>query len=155
MIIIGWGKKSKKIADAGIMKCGNCNNYSAFEIRELSSKVSLYFIPIAKWKKKTYLVCALCDAGYELSEKNKEKILQETVKIPDNKTSIELYNKIDSLFVDYAERRKLKAKDMKDWDKFIEKELEKEGYKKEDTGYVLSVYAKSLLDNWKINERKN
>ena len=103
MIIIGWGKQSKKIADVGIMKCKNCNNYSAFEVRELASNIKLYFIPLVKWDKKTYLVCTTCDAGYELNEEGKKEILQETIKIPDNETSIEMFNKVDSLFVKYVE----------------------------------------------------
>lgn len=147
MIIIGWGKNSKKIADAGIMKCKNCNNYSAFEVRELTSNIKIYFIPIAKWGRKTYLVCTVCDAGYELNEENKKEILQETVKIPDNKTSIEIFNKADSLFVKYAEGKT--PKDLKEWDREVKKGLEEEGYKEEDIDYVLPIYAESLLDSIK------
>ncbi len=147
MIIIGWGKQSKKIADAGIMKCKNCNNYSAFEVRELANNIKLYFIPIAKWGKKTYLVCTICDAGYELNEEGKKEILQETIKIPDNKTSIEIFNKVDSLFVKYAESKAMK--DLKGWDREVKRELKGEGYREEDIDYILAIYAESLLDSIK------
>lgn len=145
MIIIGWGKQSKKIADAGIIKCKNCNNYSAFEVRGLASNIKLYFISVAKWNKKTYLVCTVCDAGYELNEKAKKEILQDVIKIPDNKTSIEIWNRIDSLFVEYTRRKKLK--NLEGWDKYIKEKLIKENYKEEDVNYILPIYAESLLDD--------
>ena len=130
LVLFGWGKKSKKLADAGIMRCKNCNNYSTFEIRELTKNINLYFIPIAKWNKRTFLVCTTCEAGYELTKEGQEEILQEVMKIPDNKTSIEIFNKADSLFVDYVENKK--KKDFKGWDKHIKKELMKEGNKENE-----------------------
>lgn len=145
LILFGWGKKSKKLADAGIMKCKNCNNYSAFEIRELAKNINLYFIPIAKWDKRTFLVCPICEAGYELTKEGREKILQEVIKIPDNKICIEIFNRIDSLSIDYFEKKK----DPKKWDSYIKKELIKEGNKKDDIDYVLPVYAESLMDDSK------
>lgn len=144
LLLFGWGKKSKKLADAGIMKCKNCNNYSTFEVRELAKNINVYFIPIAKWDKRTFLVCTICEAGYELTKEGREKILQEMMTIPDNKTSVEIFNKIDSLFVDYMKTKKEEG--FKDWDKHIKKELAKEGYKKDDIDYVLPIYAANLID---------
>ena len=145
LILFGWGKKSKKLADAGIMRCKNCNNYSAFEIRELAKNINLYFIPIAKWDKRTFLVCRVWVAGYELTKEGRDKILQEVIKIPDNKISIEIFNRINSLSIDYFEKKKAPKK----WDKYIKRELIKEGHKEDDIDYVLPVYAESLMDDSK------
>ncbi|HED38013.1 MAG TPA: zinc-ribbon domain-containing protein [Ignavibacteria bacterium] len=141
MIIGGWGKKSKKVADAGLLRCKNCNNTAAFEIRELASTASLYFIPVAKWNKKTYLVCPICKAGYELPEDDVKKLMQEIVSLPSNDTSIEIWNKIDLLFVEFTKENK----NLEEWNDFAKEELSKT-YKKDDTKYVLSCYNKSLVD---------
>ena len=92
MIIFGWGKKSKKIADIGLMRCKNCNNISGYELRELSRRASLYFISVAKWNKKYYLTCPICDAGYEIEESKKNMVLQETAMLPDNNTALNIWN---------------------------------------------------------------
>jgi len=142
MIIGGWGKKSKKVADAGLLKCKNCNNTAAFEVRELANTASLYFIPVAKWNKKTYLVCPICEAGYELSEDDTKKLMQEIASLPSNDISTEIWNKIDSLFVGFMKENK----NLEEWNDFVKGELSKT-YKKDDTEYVLSCYNQSLVDS--------
>jgi len=142
MIIGGWGKKSKKIADAGLLKCKNCNNTAAFEVRELANTASLYFIPVAKWNKKTYLVCPICEAGYELSEDDAKKLMQEIASLPSNDTSTEIWNKVDALFVGFMKENK----NFEEWNDFAKNELSKH-YKKDDAEYVLSCYNYNLLES--------
>jgi len=142
MIIAGWGKKSKKIADAGLLKCRNCNNIAAFEVRELANTASLYFIPVAKWHRKTYLVCPICKTGYELSEEGTKNFLQEIASLPSNDKSIELWNKIDVLFVKFMKENK----NLEEWNDFAKEELSKEN-KIDDVEYVLSCYNRNLVDS--------
>ncbi len=142
MIIGGWGKKSKKIADAGFFKCENCNNIATFEVHELANSISLYFIPVAKWSKKVYLVCSICQAGYELSESDTKKLLQETATLPDNITVAKIWNKMDSLFVKFTEGKK----SLEGWDEFAIDELSKT-YKEDDIEYILAHYNQGLIDS--------
>ncbi len=99
MIIAGWGKNAKKIAFSGINRCPNCKNWAPTNVYELATKASLYFIPVAKFNRKYYLVCSLCQAGWELDEKAKETLLRESVTLPDEKTAVGAWN---TLSTDYA-----------------------------------------------------
>ena len=143
MILIGgWGKKSKKIADAGLLKCKNCNNTAAFEVRELASTASLFFVPVAKWNKKTYLVCPICEAGYELSEDDTKKLLQDVASLPSNDSAKEIWNKTDSLFVKFMKENG----NIGEWNDFAKEELSK-NHKSDDVEYVLSCYNRNLIES--------
>ena len=142
MLIGGWGKKSKKIADAGLLKCKNCNNTAVFDVRELANTASLYFVPIAKWNKKNYLVCSICGAGYELSEEDSVKLMQEIASLPSNNTSIEIWNRIDILFSGFIKEKK----NLDGWNDFAKNELIKT-QKRDDVEYVLSCYNRDLLES--------
>lgn len=133
MIIFGWGKKSKKIADVGLMRCKNCNNMTVFELRELSNKVSIYFIPVAKWKKQNYLVCPVCDAGFEIEENDKNDILNECIKLPDSKISLEIQDYIVDSFNKFDDKKDKLNNLMSS----ISEDLIKQGYKKDDISYVM------------------
>lgn len=137
---IGWGKKSKKIADVGLMKCPNCNNVAGLELREISNRAKLYFISVAKWNKKYYLVCPICSAGIELSKEKKDKILEESIGLPDNKTSIEIYNH----FIDSINNIVDKKNKSKNPFPSIIKDLKKKGYKDDDIGYVAAFLSKEI-----------
>lgn len=45
MLFLNWGNKSKKICDASIQQCKNCNNTSPFELKAIE-KNSRYFFGI-------------------------------------------------------------------------------------------------------------
>lgn len=155
MIIGGWGEKSKKIADAGIIKCRNCKNNATFEVRDLVKSASLFFVPVAKWDKKTYLVCTICTAGYEISEEDKNKLLQDIASLPSNEISTQLWNKIDHVFIEFVKNAQTKGRSLsepsffEDWINLGKEEMQKEGFKKDDVEYVLGVFTKSLLNSEK------
>ncbi len=143
MILIGgWGKKTKKIADAGLIKCKNCNNTAAFEIRELANTASAFFIPVAKWNKKNYLICPICTAGYELSDDDKNKLLQEVATLPNNEIATSIWNELDALFVDFMNEKK----DLEEWNKTALEKLEQK-YKRDDLEYVLASFNQNLLES--------
>lgn len=82
MIIFGWGKKAKEIAYLGIHKCSNCKNYCRFDLYELANRISLYFIPVAKWGKKSYRVCSTCETGFEVAQPEKTELLRVSINLP-------------------------------------------------------------------------
>jgi transcription elongation factor Elf1 len=106
MVLLGWGQDSTKVCDAGIMKCDNCNNYATFEIKELARNASLYFITVAKWDRKYYLVCDTCQYGYELNVETKNKIFQDMKSLPSNAVSAIMWKAMHNLAA--LEIRKLK-----------------------------------------------
>jgi len=144
VIVWGWGNQYRKIADAGIIKCGGCNQYTTFEIRELAKKFELYFIPIARWGKRYFLVCNNCEAGYELDNTKIKEILAEASEFPDNKTSIEIWEKIDELVAELVDNN-----DIEKWEEKILSELKRYNYKENEVEYVLSIYAQFLYESFK------
>ena len=140
VLIWGWGNQFRKVADVGIMKCGNCNNYSTFEIRELAKNVKIYFVPVAKWGRKYYLVCNKCEGAYELEKERLDKILSEISSMPNNQTSIDIWNSIDSLLA-----KMIDINDTENWgDKIIPK-LKAKGYEEDDIKHVLSTFIDSMI----------
>ncbi len=143
MIFFGWGKKSKKITDVGLMRCQNCDNITGFELREMSNRVSLYFIPVAKWNKKCYLVCPVCDAGFEVEDSKKQMIIEETAMLPDNNTAISIWDELISIINDLAEE----DNNPEDFLNIIERKLTSIGYKKDDIRYVVGVFYQETIHN--------
>ena len=76
-VVFGWVKKGKNIGYVGIDKCPNCKHYVHFSIYEYSNRVNVYFVPVAKFNKKNYLVCPVCDAAYELTGELKDHYFAE------------------------------------------------------------------------------
>lgn len=148
MILLGWGQESTKVCDAGIMKCDHCNNYATSEIREIARKTSLYFIPVAKWDRKYYLVCDICQHGLELNLETKNKILQEMQSLPKNSTSTIMWNAMHNIAA--LEIRKLR--DYKG-DSYAEQilinmksKLLEINAKEKDINYLLPLYFKYLIE---------
>lgn len=96
LFLFGWGKNAKIIAYLGIIKCGHCKNYSHFHLYETYNNIKLYFVPVAKFNKKYIMACDTCQAGIELNENQRLKILQESINIPPKEEYIKLWNIIDN-----------------------------------------------------------
>ena len=152
-VIFGWGKKGTAIGYLGIDKCPNCKNYVHFSIYEYSNRVNIYFVPVAKFNKKQYLVCPVCEAAWQLEGNTKEEFLEEMLTSPDMDTTEMIWNKagtiIESNLIEYIEKYK---------DKWVNKLLEKcakEIYSdysdKEEIKKIALKYIKFALDDDKAN----
>lgn len=95
MIIAGWGKDAKKIGTKGIELCPRCNNYNIFNLYEVKKKISLYFVPIAKWDAKFFFVCPTCEEAIELSEADKNVALRESVTLPSEHAMTAIWEELD------------------------------------------------------------
>jgi len=147
MIIFGWGKGAKKLADLGFMKCGNCKNYSWFSLFEVSSKVKLYFVPVAKYGKRYVMACPICQGGIEVTKEEKDEILRGSVGVPTQELSIEIWNKLDAVFTDLA--KSVEDDESFDGEQYIEKELLKlrEQYGEKDVDPIAQVYIQFINDD--------
>ena len=94
MIIAGWGEKAKELAFVGINKCPKCKNHVPMDLYELANKVSLYFIPIAKFNKKYFVVCSLCENGFEIDEEGKLKFLRISTELPNKTQTMLVWNEM-------------------------------------------------------------
>ena len=74
-MIASWGSDGKRLCHSGIQKCGNCKNWSVFEAFEMSKKIAIMFIPVAKYSKEYHAVCQICSAGCELTSQQVQELL--------------------------------------------------------------------------------
>lgn len=98
MIFYGWGKDLKQIAYVGIEKCRNCKNFGHFWLCENSSYASLYFVTVARWSKKYFLMCELCQRGFEIDKTAKDDLLRTTVSLPTRSQVEEIWNRLDKAY---------------------------------------------------------
>jgi len=85
MIIVGWGKGVKPLGEGFFHRCANCDNARRFVIVESSRKVSLYFVPVAKWNRRYFYVCPVCSQGVEIpSRELAQKILVAALRDPNS-----------------------------------------------------------------------
>ena len=96
-VFFGWGKKGKVVGYIGIDKCPNCKNYVHFQLYEYANNVNLYFVPVAKWNKKIYLVCSQCEAAWELKDDLKEEMLDKALRTPDPKVIDLIWDRVDEI----------------------------------------------------------
>ena len=153
-IIWGWGSKSKKIGDAGYMNCNNCNNFSWFTIRQLAKEFNLYFISVAKWNRKYYLVCEICNAGYEIDKDKINNILFESQNIPDQIKFDEIWNKLQLMSVCLINQKTLTEKNIENWIGQVTNNLILDGYRESWINYTMTFFKIYLIKNLSIDNTK-
>lgn len=114
-VIFGWGKKGKVIGYVGIDKCPNCKNYVHFSVYEYANNVNVYFISVAKFNRKNYLVCPVCDTAYELTGNLKEHYFEEMYNCMDSEITQDIFSKslqiISNNFVEILEDENMEMED--------------------------------------------
>jgi len=140
MLIGGWGKDLENVADAGFGLCKNCNNTALFDLKKTTKKADLFFVPVAKWGAEYFLVCSTCDAGYEISEQQKDQLVNEMIERPDNKKMAEIWNKMDELLVNLMKQEVEIGK----WQDVVHEKMSIE-YKISDLDYIYRHYLKNLM----------
>lgn len=69
MIVFGWGAGTKQLGTGFVTTCENCNNTNPFIVVESSRKITVYWIPVAKWSKQYFYVCPICSRGFAVPTK--------------------------------------------------------------------------------------
>lgn len=96
MLIAGWGKEAMALGFVGIVKCTHCRNYSPMSVYEIARRIRLYFVPVGKLQRRWYVVCPICSAGSEIDEAARDQLLRESISLPDEATTIAIWNYIDA-----------------------------------------------------------
>lgn len=145
MILVGWGKNAKHEADLGIMKCSNCSNYAPFVLITTKRKATLYFIPVAKWDKKYYMMCGVCEAGLEMDEEKAQELIREVISYPSNDLALEIFSKMEDKISSSIE--KLLESETNTGEEFVKTFTDKvienakaDGYQEKDINCVISVF---------------
>ena len=74
VFLAGWGQNGRIMGNSLPILCTHCNNEKPHNVIEQNKKVTVFFVPVAKWEYKYYLLCPICSRGYDL--KNKENALK-------------------------------------------------------------------------------
>jgi hypothetical protein len=64
--VLDGGKETTELGEGFFHVCDNCHSTHRFVVAEVSRKVSLYFITVAKWNRQYFYVCPTCSFGFEI-----------------------------------------------------------------------------------------
>lgn len=94
LVFYGHGEEFRPIAHAGIEQCPVCNQFFNFHIYEDSAYFTLYFVPVARWNQKYFLVCHGCRQRFTLQPHEHERLLQWSVNVPPHEICVEIWNRL-------------------------------------------------------------
>ena len=63
--LFGFGTKQQHLGPGEIQTCPNCGNTSQWARIRQFSQFSVFFIPVARWKRRQLEVCGICGAAVE------------------------------------------------------------------------------------------
>jgi len=65
----GWGDTTNRNIDSVRIKCRYCGHISTFDLKQVRSWISFFFIPIIPYAKKYWFTCSNCDSGYKFDKR--------------------------------------------------------------------------------------
>ena len=145
MIYASWGKKAKMIGYWGILKCSNCKNYSHHDIYEMGNNVKLYFLTVAKYNNKKFLVCPICDSGYELSDETYTQLISKLPSKFTREKTIEIWDKLNTEFVRFLSEIEENSSFEVFFDEIVSVLVDKYG-NKENIEEIVSTYLQYTTD---------
>ncbi|WP_051226908.1 zinc-ribbon domain-containing protein [Butyrivibrio sp. MC2013] len=80
--MIIWGTREFKIKKGLTRKkyhCDHCGNDHQWQLINIWTWFTLYFIPIIPLYKKSILICPICEYGIKVNKHNKADIMKEIV----------------------------------------------------------------------------
>lgn len=64
--LFGFGTKEQHLGPGATRTCPRCNNTSQWARIRQFSQFTLFFIPVARWKRRQLEVCGICGAAVEI-----------------------------------------------------------------------------------------
>lgn len=147
MIITSWGKKAKLIGYIGIMKCPNCKNYTHFSLYELFSNIKLYFVTVAKYNKKRYVVCSICEAGLELNEEDYNALVSALPQRFNEMKTTEIWNYITDKINAHTDGYLFSEEVFESFITNLKEELFEKYGNEENLNEIITTYFKQLTDD--------
>lgn len=71
MLIFGWGGDVKDLGAGPVVNCPNCKNTTRWRVIRQQKKATLYFVPVAKWSARYFVLCPTCSHGVQLETREK------------------------------------------------------------------------------------
>jgi hypothetical protein len=81
MLIVGWGGDVKELGPGPLIYCQHCNNTRRWRVVQARKKVTLFFVPVAKWSAKYFMACPVCLHGVEFETREEaQKVLAKALQ---------------------------------------------------------------------------
>lgn len=62
-LLFGFGTKRKHLGPGATRTCPNCRNTTRWSRFRQYRQFSLFFVPVARWKRRELEVCGICGAA--------------------------------------------------------------------------------------------
>jgi len=144
-IIINWGEEAKKVCEAGLARCPNCQGVVGLEVWRTAKTAGAYYLKLLKWHKEYWLVCPACQAGAPLSQADFQRIQAEGRQLPSNETAVSLYNFLTESFGHWLEALGEKPSFVSAWVEGAKKALRAKRHSMAHVEYILAFW---MEDNW-------
>lgn len=144
-IIINWGEEAKKVCEAGLARCPNCQGVVGLEVWRTAKTAGAYYLKLLKWHKEYWLVCPACQAGAPLSQADFQRIRAEGRQLPSNDTALSLYSFLTESFGHWLEALGEKPSFVSAWVQRAKKALRAKGHATAHVEYILAFW---MEDNW-------
>lgn len=63
LLFFGYGTKQKDLGPGQVRTCLRCHNTTQWTRMREFKQLSLFFIPVARWKRRQFEVCGICGAA--------------------------------------------------------------------------------------------
>lgn len=64
--LVGFGTKEQHLGPGETRTCPRCHNTSQWSRLRQSRQFTLFFVPVARWKRRQLEVCGICGAAVEV-----------------------------------------------------------------------------------------
>ncbi|MGY1826553.1 zinc-ribbon domain-containing protein [Blastococcus sp. SYSU DS0541] len=65
-LLFGFGTKRKHLGAGATRTCPNCHNTTQWSRIRQYRQFSLFFVPVARWKRRELEVCGVCGTAVEV-----------------------------------------------------------------------------------------
>lgn len=80
MVIASWRKKFNVLAEAGTRACRNCHHETTHWLVEARKEARLYFVPVAKFGKRRFLLCEVCQFQTPVTPEAASRVVQQALE---------------------------------------------------------------------------
>ncbi len=65
-LLFGFGTKQKHLGPGAVRTCPRCSNTTQWARIRQFRQFSLFFVPVARWRRQTLEVCGVCGTAVEV-----------------------------------------------------------------------------------------
>lgn len=62
-LLFGYGTKQKYLGTGEVRTCPRCHNTTQWTKMREFKQFSLFFVPVARWRRRSFEVCGVCGAA--------------------------------------------------------------------------------------------